>query len=158
MFNCCYGKHERILTCCWDYLGGGGDALAKFEPKDVPTMSMTITSVGSNSNACASLNIIWHRNRIELNFTSFLSRIKQSDMFCEEFLSIFTSLIFTFSIFFNILFLLFAVLAICICLFTETALFTFWIWKILTIYENCNKINCSVITILLLKNFFFTVL
>ena len=27
-------------------LGGGGDALAKFEPKDVPTMSMT--SVGSN--------------------------------------------------------------------------------------------------------------
>ena len=23
--------------------GGGGDALAKFEPKDVPTMSMTIT-------------------------------------------------------------------------------------------------------------------
>ena len=121
MFNCCYGKHERILTCCWDYLGGGGDALAKFEPKDVPTMSMTITSVGSNSNACASLNIIWHRNRIELNFTSFLSRIKQSDMFCEEFLSIFTSLIFTFSIFFNILFLLF----ICICLFTETALFTF---------------------------------
>lgn len=101
MFNCCYGKHERILTCCWDYLGGGGgDALAKFEPKDVPTMSMTITSVGSNSNACASLNIIWHRNRIELNFTSFLSRIKQSDMFCEEFLSIFTSLIFTFSIFY----------------------------------------------------------
>ena len=101
MFNCCYGKLERILTCCWDYLGGGGgDALAKFEPKDVPTMSMTITSVGSNSNACASLNIIWHRNRIELNFTSFLSRIKQSDMFCEEFLSIFTSLIFTFSIFY----------------------------------------------------------
>ena len=113
MFNCCYGKHERILTCCWDYLGGGGgDALAKFEPKDVPTMSMTITSVGSNSNACASLNIIWHRNRIELNFTSFLSRIKQSDMFCEEFLSIFTSLIFTFSIFFNILFLLFVFVCI----------------------------------------------
>ena len=101
MFNCCYGKLERILTCCWDYLGGGGgDALAKFEPKDVPTMSMTITSVGSNSNAGASLNIIWHRNKIELNFTSFLSRIKQSDMFCEEFLSIFTSLIFTFSIFY----------------------------------------------------------
>lgn len=68
---------------------GGGDALAKFEPKDVPTMSMTITSVGSNSNAYASLNIIWHRNRIELNFTSFLSRIKQSDMFYETFLPIF---------------------------------------------------------------------
>ena len=33
-------------------LGGGGDALAKFEPKDVPpTMSM-MTSVGSNSNTC----------------------------------------------------------------------------------------------------------
>ena len=102
MFNCCYGKHERILTCCWDYLGGGGDALAKFEPKDVPTMSMTITSVGSNSNACASLNIIWHRNRIELNFTSFLSRIKQSDMFYETFLPIFYQLDFHY---FNILFL-----------------------------------------------------
>ena len=105
MFNCCYGKHERILTCCWDYLGGGGgDALAKFEPKDVPTMSMTITSVGSNSNACASLNIIWHRNRIELNFTSFLSRIKQSDMFYETLLPILYQLDFHF---FNILFLLF---------------------------------------------------
>ena len=69
--------------------GGGGDALAKFEPKDVPTMSMTITSVGSNSNAGASLNIIWHRNKIELNFTSFLSRIKQSDMFYETLLPIF---------------------------------------------------------------------
>ena len=26
-------------------LGGGGDALAKFEPKDVPTMSMMLTLV-----------------------------------------------------------------------------------------------------------------
>ena len=115
MFNCCYGKHERILTCCWDYLGGGGgDALAKFEPKDVPTMSMTITSVGSNSNACSSLNIIWHRNRIELNFTSFLSRIKQSDMFYETFLPIFYQLDFHF---FNIFqYFIFALFLLFVCL------------------------------------------
>ena len=135
MFNCCYGKHERILTCCWDYLGGGGDALAKFEPKDVPTMSMTITSVGSNSNACASLNIIWHRNRIELNFTSFLSRIKQSDMFYETFLPIFYQLDFHF---FNIF--QYFIFAIC-------SAGNLYLFRYLFVYRN------SVIYFLNLKDF-----